>query len=121
MTLKTSLASIALLASLGTAQAAPVDDEAHIALKAVARWGMCLLETQTEDAVKPQVFSVVQQIDRKFQSRYGVKATTLAQARFGDNFVEHYYAEAKAHHATLPEKHADMCVSLGNRVISLSR
>lgn len=119
--MRLKIAVIALLATLGVAQASNLQDESDIALKAVSRWGMCLLETQSEDSVKAQVFSVVQEIDTKFQSKYGVKATTLARTKYGENFVQHFYEAAKAHHATLPTKHADMCASLGNRVITLAR
>jgi hypothetical protein len=106
---------------MGVAQASNLQDESDIALKAVSRWGMCLLETQDEASVKAQVFSVVQLIDNKFQAKHGVKATTLARTKYGENFVEHFYNTAREHHATLPANHADMCRSLGNRVVTLSR
>lgn len=118
---KLSMAAIALVASLNAVHASNMSDESHLALKAVARWSMCLLETQDETTTKAQVYSVIQEVDRKFQSHYGIKATTLAQNQLGPDWVQVYFEDARQHHATLPVNHADMCTSLGRRVVSLTR
>lgn len=118
MRISTTIAAILLSTSVALADAR---SESNQTLTTVARWGMCLVDTMGEEQAKGIVYATVAKVDASFQRKYGRKATDFAQEAHGDNFVQHYYDQAKASHARLQGDRAGVCKSLSQRVVSLAQ
>lgn len=117
------IAAILFAFMLGTSAAradeASMRSEAHTNLMAVARWGMCLVERMGETAAKGMIYPIVGKVDAAFVKKYGMKATDIAQERFGPDFVKRYYEMAKVEHDRLPQDHAAVCARYNQRVLAL--
>jgi hypothetical protein len=111
----------AILLGFVSTACADIVTESDRALTTVARWGLCLQEKMDDTTAKAQVFSVVKQIDDRFSAKYGSTATSVAQLRWGDKYVEHYYGDAKRIHDKLPGSTGAICTLLGQQVIQLTR
>lgn len=118
-----ALVLVASIVCLAPAVAAEPTAEAkavsHQQLMTVARWGMCLLDTNPEDKARGIVTAMVMRLDTRFAERYGTAATNIARDAYGDDFVQTYYNAAKAEHDRLPADRSDICRRYGAAVLAL--
>ncbi|RYD50517.1 MAG: hypothetical protein EOP83_23820 [Verrucomicrobiaceae bacterium] len=117
--MRIALAAI-LLSTLSTAALADARTDSHATLTTIARWGVCLQDTMSDMQAKSMVYATVSKVDASFQRKYGQKATELAQAAYGDDFVQFYYNAAKADHAKLANRDAT-CRTLNQKVVALAQ